>query len=117
MLGLQANAMASTVEFFNNGNTTTLNIGNNATGVNIGGTTTTIQTPIFIQSGYVAGGPVIAANSLMVPNWAVPFSSMAGGIAFANPLAYLSASLTLQTASITPSRGIILSDLRYHERQ
>ena len=37
---LQANAVASTVDFFNNGNTATLNIGNSATAVNIGGTKT-----------------------------------------------------------------------------
>ncbi len=34
--------VASTVSFFNNGNTVVLNIGNSATAVNIGGTTTTL---------------------------------------------------------------------------
>jgi len=68
----------------------------------------TIQSPVFIQSGFVGGGPVIAGNSVMAPNWVVAWSSMAGGISFPNPTAYLSASLTLQTTS-TACSGIVLS--------
>ena len=39
---LQSFAVASTVDYFNNGNTAILNIGNNATAVNIGGSKTTL---------------------------------------------------------------------------
>lgn len=52
---LQSTAIASTVDFFNNGNTTTLNIGNSATAVNIGGTKTNIAVNGFYNHEFNAG--------------------------------------------------------------
>lgn len=52
---LQSTNAATTVDFFNNGNTPTLNIGNNATTVNVGGTKTNLSVNTNYSNEFNAG--------------------------------------------------------------
>ena len=58
---LQSFAVASTVDYFNNGNTATLNIGNSGTTVNIGGT----KTNLTVNSNYSVEASAGGSNAFI----------------------------------------------------